>query len=188
MGTKTNAHLIIPNAHRVIPKATAPGRRIGNLVHVVHQDVDLADFSFDPCEQRCDLRVISMIDLNGDTFSACFVDHLDGGVNRERSIAGRTTSDVHRCAFFSESDCGAASNTPTRTSDNRNLANKIATHAVTPLAAVNSMSRSVKPRSMKLGKYWYLFDSDNVMVSMRFDNSSAATLPSRRERFAPKQK
>ena len=113
MGTKTNAHLIIPNAHGVVPKATAPGRRIGNLVHVVDQDVDLADFGFDPSEQRCNLRVISMIDLNGNTFSACFVDHLDRGIDSERSITSRTTSDVHRCAFFGESDCGAATDTPT---------------------------------------------------------------------------
>ena len=113
MGTKTNAHLIIPNAHRVIPKATTPGWRIGNLVHVVDQDVDLANFGFDPCEQRCDLRVITMIYLHSDTFSACFVDHLDCGVDGERSVAGRTTSDVHRCTFFGESNCGTATNTPT---------------------------------------------------------------------------
>ena len=113
MGTKANTYLIVPNTDGVIPKATAPGRRIGNLVHVVDQDVDLADFGFDPSEQRCNLRVITMIDLNSDTFAACFIDHLDCRVNSERSIAGRTTSDVHRCTFFGQSDCGAATNTPT---------------------------------------------------------------------------
>ena len=54
-----------------------------------------------------------MIDLNGDTFAACFVDHLDRRVNSERSIAGRTTGDVHRCAFFSEGNRCTTTDTPT---------------------------------------------------------------------------
>ena len=113
MGPQTNPHLIVPNADRMIPKATAPGWRIGNLVDVVDQHIDLADFIFDSCKESSDLRIITMINLHCDTFATRIIDHLHCGVNRQWSTSGTAPRDVHRGTFFGQGDCSSSSNATT---------------------------------------------------------------------------
>ena len=137
----------------MVPEAAAPGRRIRDLVDVVHEDVELALLLADLSEETLDLGVVAMIDFDGNAMAPCFVDHPDGLTDRQLA-GGGAPGHVDRGTLLAEGNRRAATDTTARTGDDDDLAVELGAHAFT-LAGTTSMSRLVSPRSMKLGWYAY---------------------------------
>ena len=137
----------------MVPEATAPGRRVRDLVDVVDENVELALLLPDLGEEPGDLRIIAMIDFDGDPTTAGFVDQPHGLTDRKLPDGG-TPGHVDRGAFLAEGDRSAATDATARSGDDDDLAVELPAHAFT-LAGTTSMSRLVSPRSMKLGWYAY---------------------------------
>ena len=177
----------------MVPEPATPRRRVGDLVDVVDQDVELSLVRPHALKKRGDLRVVAVIGLYSNAMPAGLVDERSGAVDGQLACARAAAGDVDRGTLLAECNRSPAPDPPAGAGDDRNLAAescsfdcRVGHHA--PAAGTKSTSRRVRPRKRKLGKYSNLLDSASVKLSRRRTSSSKATLPSSRDSAAPRQK
>ena len=83
VGSESDADLVVPDRQRVFPEATRPSGRIGDRVHVVDEQVEVALLAGHPLEQRGDLRVVPVVGGHRNARAAALVDESCGCVDRE---------------------------------------------------------------------------------------------------------
>ena len=188
MRAQPDTHLIVPDRDWVIPESAAPCRRIRNLVDIIDQNVELALVGSHAVEKGFDLSVVAMVGGHRYPATAGLRHQFSGSIDGEFTATRAATGDVDGGPFLAESDGSPTPDAPAGPGDNRNLPAEFAARHQTLAAGTMSTSRRVRPRSKKLGKYSKRLVSASVKLSSRRDSSSSATLPSKRESAAPRQK
>ena len=67
----------------MVPEPATPGGRVGDLVDVVDQDVELAVVGANTIEERGDLRIVAVVGLHRDAVATRFVDECGRSVDRQ---------------------------------------------------------------------------------------------------------
>ena len=101
MSSESDADLIVPDTHGVLPKAALPCRWVRDLEHIVDEDIEMSMVLLDLCKNSGDLIIVKMVGLDWDSLPSCLGYFPRCGFNGSWSITGASSSDVDSSPLFS---------------------------------------------------------------------------------------
>ena len=141
MRAQADADLVIPDLNRMVPEAAAPCRRIGNLVDVVDQDVDMVDLLSDARKQRSDVGIVAVVTLNGNAATTGFGDQSRRGIDGALAAAGGATGNEHGAAQFAKREGDSLADAAAGAGDHRYFSSQAARTAARGLVClINQLS------------------------------------------------
>ena len=131
MSPEPNADLVVPDAHGVFPETTFPRWRVGDLEHVIDENVEVSMFFFDFVEDGGNLIIVEVVGLDRDSCTACFGDFSCCGVDGSWSVSGTSAGDVDGGTLFSKPNGDSTADSSARAGNNGDVSFEIS-HLLSP--------------------------------------------------------